>query len=403
MDTGLEAMTDRDVESALDEAVRHEGRSSARVLRCLIEFERRRLHERKAHPSLFAYCTAELGYCEQAAYKRIRTARAAAVYPIILTLMEERRIDLSRVVALSAHLTAENHQELLERAARMSMRELEFFIAGLAPGQVRRDSMRALPSPVEPSSSPGDRDAAGWGKAPSEPGLRATAPSFIDCESGILAGGPAYTQAPARLPLGRIDPVTEQVARVAFNADRGTVADIERACLLLHYGRGALALVMARAVQALLREIDPDRRLERKLRRSLNRRGSITRVDGAASGGDGKADPGRDIESAFGGLGTTDPGILDGASSRRVPQTVRDAVWDRDGGRCVFEDARGRRCSAKHGLEFDHVHPWSMGGRSDDPANIRLLCRLHNQAEARRWFGAERVARAVAVRRESRA
>ncbi|MDE2290472.1 MAG: HNH endonuclease, partial [Elusimicrobia bacterium] len=69
--------------------------------------------------------------------------------------------------------------------------------------------------------------------------------------------------------------------------------------------------------------------------------------------------------------------------TRRVPQAVKDAVWARDGGRCAFVAADGRRCEATEALEFDHAQPWARGGRSDAEDNIRLLCRSHNQWAAR--------------------
>ncbi|MDD5657597.1 MAG: HNH endonuclease signature motif containing protein [Elusimicrobia bacterium] len=68
--------------------------------------------------------------------------------------------------------------------------------------------------------------------------------------------------------------------------------------------------------------------------------------------------------------------------SRRIPQSVKDEVWARDGGRCAFVSAGGKRCDERDGLEFDHVVPWAMGGRSHDPRNIRLLCRAHNRLRA---------------------
>ncbi|MDE2291834.1 MAG: HNH endonuclease [Elusimicrobia bacterium] len=77
-----------------------------------------------------------------------------------------------------------------------------------------------------------------------------------------------------------------------------------------------------------------------------------------------------------------------GARSRRVPRWVKDAVWRRDGGRCAFVSEDGRRCGCAEWLEFDHVVPFALGGLSDDPANVRLLCRTHNQAAARAVFGA---------------
>jgi 5-methylcytosine-specific restriction endonuclease McrA len=73
--------------------------------------------------------------------------------------------------------------------------------------------------------------------------------------------------------------------------------------------------------------------------------------------------------------------------ARRIPQWVKDIVWARDGGSCSYPRAGGGRCGARGGLEFDHIVPWALGGPSDDPKNIRLLCRGHNQEEARRLFG----------------
>ncbi len=73
--------------------------------------------------------------------------------------------------------------------------------------------------------------------------------------------------------------------------------------------------------------------------------------------------------------------------SRRIPQWVRDVVWRRDGGRCAYTAVGGTRCETRAGLEFDHVKPWARGGPSDDPANVRLLCRAHNGQAARDIFG----------------
>ncbi|MDE2510391.1 MAG: HNH endonuclease, partial [Elusimicrobia bacterium] len=72
---------------------------------------------------------------------------------------------------------------------------------------------------------------------------------------------------------------------------------------------------------------------------------------------------------------------------RRIPNWVKETVYTRDGGRCTFRSPEGTRCEARGGLEYDHVVPWAHGGVSNDPKNVRLLCRTHNVLEAERVFG----------------
>ena len=77
---------------------------------------------------------------------------------------------------------------------------------------------------------------------------------------------------------------------------------------------------------------------------------------------------------------------------RTVPAHVKRAVWERDGGRCSLVGVGGRRCSATRSLEFDHIVPVAQGGASN-AANIRLLCRVHNQFAADQAFGREFMAK----------
>lgn len=79
-----------------------------------------------------------------------------------------------------------------------------------------------------------------------------------------------------------------------------------------------------------------------------------------------------------------------GSVTRRVPWSVRRMVWERDGARCAYRAEDGTRCSSTRPLQYDHIRPWALGGRSDDPGNIRLLCRAHNLHLARKLFPAAR-------------
>nr|WP_246852256.1 HNH endonuclease signature motif containing protein [Patulibacter sp. SYSU D01012] len=56
-----------------------------------------------------------------------------------------------------------------------------------------------------------------------------------------------------------------------------------------------------------------------------------------------------------------------------IPREVRQAVWHRDGGRCVA-------CGETFDLQYDHVIPVALGGASTVD-NLELLCAPCNQAK----------------------
>ena len=61
---------------------------------------------------------------------------------------------------------------------------------------------------------------------------------------------------------------------------------------------------------------------------------------------------------------------LDREAARRrpIPRSVREAVWERDGARCV-------ECGRDYDLFYDHVIPPALGG-ADRVENLQLLCAI---------------------------
>ena len=69
-------------------------------------------------------------------------------------------------------------------------------------------------------------------------------------------------------------------------------------------------------------------------------------------------------------------------TTRQIPAAVKRAVYERDGGRCRYEDEQGRRCTARQGLEFHHRHPFGRGG-DHSVANVSLACRMPQRLPGR--------------------
>ena len=57
-------------------------------------------------------------------------------------------------------------------------------------------------------------------------------------------------------------------------------------------------------------------------------------------------------------------------TTRHIPHEIKQAVWQRDQGKCV-------QCGATSYLEFDHIIPYSKGG-ANTVENVQLLCRRCN-------------------------
>jgi hypothetical protein len=72
--------------------------------------------------------------------------------------------------------------------------------------------------------------------------------------------------------------------------------------------------------------------------------------------------------------------------SRYIPAAVRRQVIQRDGLRCTFVDAQGRRCEETRFLELHHCLPWSLSGPNTSD-NLTLRCRCHNGYAAMLDFG----------------
>src|SRR5687767_1939664 len=128
-----------------------ERQATARLIAALGELDARRLYLGEGCSSLFTFCTQVLHLSEHAAYGRIAAARAARKWPAILECLADGSVHLTAIGLLAPHLTADNHQHVLEAARHKSKREVEEIVATLRPQPPVPSSIRKLPAPKAPA------------------------------------------------------------------------------------------------------------------------------------------------------------------------------------------------------------------------------------------------------------
>ncbi len=108
----------------------------------LAEFDARRLYEGAGYQSMFSYCRTVLRLSEDAAYNRIKAARATRLFPAIVAMLTDGSLSPTTVRLLAPHLTAENHEPLLASARRRAAGELVPAAGRIAVGAETAESCR---------------------------------------------------------------------------------------------------------------------------------------------------------------------------------------------------------------------------------------------------------------------
>jgi 5-methylcytosine-specific restriction endonuclease McrA len=346
----LRSLSDHQILARVQKLVLQEREVTLQVLLHLIEIERRRLHLKQGFQSLFEYCVVGLGYSAPAAGRRIQTARCMTRFACLHGMLERNEVSLSTIAQVSRVLTEDNHEELLSRIRGKSQREVEAILAEFQPGAMPRDRVRTVvvrvPAPSVPpasdcratSAEPADRPADGARELPRAGGA---------CEKS------AYSRNESECKDAR--PTTlEQRVLLQFSVHPEFMAKLNRIKSLAWHrlpANASLEQVFELAMDSMLEKQDPAKRIERREKREK---------------------PGASKPSQ---------------NPRHVPASVRDQVFQRDGGRCAYVGSSGRRCNATNALQVDHITPIARGGRSTAD-NLRLLCAYHNRLEAERVLGA---------------
>ncbi len=315
----------------------------AEFLLHLGEIDARGFYRDLGFSSLFAFCVGELGFSEDAAFRRVDAARLLRRFECLEQPLREGRVHLTCLNLLSSRLTEENVEELLSACAGKKKEQVKEVLAARFPQASVPDSIRKLPTPVAPLPSAPSQVATLF-SAPVVPQVPVTSPP----------------PAPARRP--KVEPLAPDAYLVQFTANKKLRDLLAQAKELFSHElpSGDLATLVEKAFELLVAE-------------KMKSRFGV----GAKPRAMPKPPPGK-------------------RPSRHVPMAKRRELACRGKLQCEFAGPDGRRCEETAGLEIDHVEGFAVTG---EHSSLRLLCRAHNQLEAERLFGRDFMAR---KRREAR-
>jgi hypothetical protein len=308
------------------------------LLEYLAEVEARGLHLKEAYSSMYDFCVRKLRLSEGSAVRHLAGARACSRFPTALESVRDGRIHLTGLEMLSRYLGSGHFLDLLAAAANKSKAEIEVTLRAWFP---RPD----VPERVRPVA-----EQPGLAVVTANSDSAAVRASELD-----VAAPSAASREAAHAERGRVAPRSAERFHVEFTVSAQSKDKLERALDLMSHQnpKRSVAVAFDRALDALLRDLE-----KKKL---------------------GK---------------TSRPRKSQGAKFGDISRATRREVSERDAEQCSYVSEAGLRCTARAFVELDHAEARALGG-SGEPENARVLCRPHNQFEARRVFGEEHVARCI--------
>ncbi len=320
-----------------------ERKLTTRILWHLREIEDRRLFAERGYPSLFEMCVREFNYSEATAGRRIAAMRLLRELPELEKKLESGELKIGQVSQIQGFLRAEKR----DQGKGYSLQEKRDLIARIE-GKSTRETERELIS-ISPQSA-GVKE-------------RERAISVTETEIRFIADEKLLKKMKRLQELGahRFGPERRYVDLINWLVDLG------------------LAKLDPESVKAEKKPTSVGPAPEKALSVVATRKsGNSTHEAQTQETPLSALKPSSSLK---------DSTLPKPSRTRTIPAAIKRQVWLRDQGCCTFVDSRsGRKCESRTLIQIDHIHPFALGGRSDDPTNLRLLCFQHNQLEADRWF-----------------
>ncbi len=374
MDSALAKLSNHEIIQKGDRAVQSRHELSIEILDCLVEIEGRSIFLKEGYSSLFDYCTRRWHYSPPKAGRFIAAARCMKNFPDVRDLLARRKITLCGVSRIAGILTSKNSDKILQEVSGKRFVEIEKIVASLKIAPKTRESIRPI-GLQEPAVG---RDRSADHEDLFQPNRTLENyqidSNLVDDQTDQLGGNS---------PIDSPNKKLEHRYEIRFSASEEFCRDLERAKRVCSRSWN-LEAIIGRAIKDLLEKRDPERKEVRRKKRKVRKQSKSESQAQRLGKGNSPVKP-----AAVSGSRTADEieSTGEGAEglpvrSRHIPAQLRDAVFNRDKGRCTYTSSLGIRCDSTAHLQIDHITPYCRGGEHS-LENLRILCGKHNRLAAR--------------------
>jgi len=309
----------------------------AELIGTLSEIYTRKLYLEAGHPSLYSFCEQALGYSSGAAWRRCASAKMILKAPEALDKLRSGELNLCAVAELSKVVTEENSDTLLPQATGKSKEEVQLLVAEHQP-------------------------ATKGAKCREIVRVKRVAVRSKNKAPLLAAAEPTASKKRFTVTLELTEEEMEVInqAQVVLSTRKVKDTLLKSAKKVIQHQNRLTGLRERRVVKAAQDSAT-----------SPVRKSQADSVDSTRQ-----------------------------KHSRYIPADVKHQVVKRDGGRCSYVAADGKRCCETKNLEFDHIRCFALGGKNT-VENLRLVCKGHNQIYAEQVFGRATIQNIIDSRRQT--
>lgn len=322
----LKIMTNCELTNRLKNLVQTERKITHLILGHIVEFESRKLYAEQGYDSMFTYLTKSLGYGEDSAYRRLQAARVLKRIPEAAIKIESGVLNLTQLAQVEKCIKADKQNGLIK-----STQETQQILEKLE-SCTSYETKKIL---------------------------------------AVEFNQPPQVQT-------RIQPQKDESIRLEVTLTKEQFVELKTAQSLLshicHSGNlgEVIATLALKFNQTKLGKNNP-------INESKQMDPVVARQEEPFISSNSKPEKTESVEVLL------TQSFLGARKSKRKYisiKTKRNLLQHADHS-CDHTSINGKRCSSRYQLQIDHRKPLALGG-TDSVENLRVLCRVHNNFEARR-------------------